>query len=593
MNESNDMPPNGLILLSQPEQIAITPADMTGALPVAYKALPRRDVEFDMAEAARHAVHSRDWGEAQRTLEEQFRTKLAPLREKHPDYRIVYFGSAPVPLAIYLGSLIYTWQQVEVIPHHHTRRVWGWLPEPERPPARLAPVHLPAYRNSSPGEAVIRVSTSHPVDPHLTQQVVPNPLVDIDIALESPAEDAFTRVEEMQEVARVFREVLDFIGDGFPGIKRIHLFASVQPGMALLLGAQINKTMHPPVQTYQYARHAESEPYHVRAVLVNAPSRPERLPLTEEEKTRAANDRWHLARDLERLKELAQRGSENPAPDWIAELLSSPEERLEFSAHWRHLPRLRDTLLSRTTVDVETQTVDDSFILNSSKEAWQLDDHWMARLARRIPEDARRQRALRMLVLHELMHRGRQRLTSRSSRAIGRFPKVLEEMDYHADVWAMLHEYAFTRMHAPHELAEQRKFFMELVQIATRTMWAFDDGGPPLVEIQIRRLNRYLIWYWQYLLIEHGGPMSSILAQRPILELAGPAVFARDERVYFALDTARMNVPELCIYHEGELHRLGARLDLSIVELLEGARQRDGERILEVLRSAFEHTVRD
>jgi hypothetical protein len=85
----------------------------------------------------------------------------------------------------------------------------------------------------------------------------------------------------------------------------------------------------------------------------------------------------------------------------------------------------------------------------------------------------------------------------------------------------------------------------------------------------------------------------SILAQRPVLELAGPTVAAHGERVYFVLDGARMTVPELCIYHEGRLHRLGARLDLSIEELLDGARQRDGDRILEVLRSAFEHTVRD
>jgi hypothetical protein len=599
MTEPNATLPSGLILLSQPEQIDITPEGMTGALPAAYRALPRRDVEFDMAEIARRAVHSRDWGEAQRTLEELFRTKVAPLREKHPDYRIVYFGSSPVPLAIYLGSLLYTWQQVEVIPHHHARRAWGWFAEPERTPARLARVDLPSHGNQTPGDAVIRVSTSHEVDPQLTRQVVPNPLVDVDIALESPAEDAFTRVEEMQEVARAFREVLDAIGDRFPGVKRVHLFASVQPGMALLLGAQINKTMHPPVQTYQYARHAENEPYHVRAVLVNAPSHPERLPLTGEEKDRAGSDRRQLARDLEKMKQLARRGGEGPAPDWIASVLSRPAGPPEFSAQWVHLPLLHDTPLSGTTVDVETRTVEDSFRLEPSQDAWQLDDHWLTRLAKRIPEEARRQRALRMLVLHELLHRGPQRLTSRSSRGIGRFPKVLEEMDYHADVWTMLHEHAFTRTHSPEEVAGPRKFFMELIQLATRTMWAFDDDGPPLREIQIRRLNRYLIWYWQYLRIEHGSgrkeamtldSVLSILAQRPLLELAGPTVVAHDERVFFELDTARIHVPELCIYHEGRLHRLGTRLDFPINALLDGARTRDGDKILEVLRSAFETT---
>ncbi|QRK06579.1 SAVED domain-containing protein [Archangium violaceum] len=600
MNEPNDTPRSGLILLSQPEQIGISPRDMTGALPDAYKLLPRLDVELDMAEIARQAVHSRDWGKAQRTLEELFRTKLAPLREKHPDYRLVYFGSSPVPLALYLGFLLYTWQQVEVIPHHHARRAWGWFPEPGRAPARLARVQLPDYRDQSSGVAVIRVSTSHRVDPHMTQRVVSNPLLELDIALESPAEDAFTRQEEMQEVARAFREALNVIGTRFPGIQRVHLFASVQPGMALLLGAQINKTMHPPVQTYQYARHVENEPYHLRALLVNAPSHLEPLPLTEEEQSRADGDRGNLLEDLEQMKELARREQENPGRSWIAGLLPGTEALLEFSAHWLHLSALYETPLSETTVEVGLRAVEDSFRLDSSSNAWQIDAHWLARLARRIPEAARRRRALRMLVFHELAHRGPQALTSWSSKEIGRFPKVLEEIDYHADVWAMLHEYALTKTRAPDEVADPRKFFVDLVRIATETMWAFDDDGPPLQEIQTRRLNRYLIWYWQYLLLERGAgrgqktTLESILArlaQRPLIELAGPTVIAHDERVFFALDTARVNVPELGVYHEGRLHRHGTRPDFNINALLERVRARDGKGILEVLRSAFTLTL--
>ena len=47
-----------------------------------------------------------------------------------------------------------------------------------------------------------------------------------------------------------------------------------------------------------------------------------------------------------------------------------------------------------------------------------------------------RRRALRQLVLHEAVHRGPQALTRTSSQGIGRFPKMLEEIDYHADDFA-------------------------------------------------------------------------------------------------------------------------------------------------------------
>ncbi|TKD05301.1 SAVED domain-containing protein [Polyangium fumosum] len=601
MQDPNKTPPLGLLLLSQPEQLRITLEGMTNALPEAYKALPRSAIDLDdMVEAAREAIRTRDWNSAQRALEERFRGKIKPLLEKHPDYRIVYFGSAPIPMAVYLGFRLETWQNVEVIPHHHTQRLWGWVHEPGQQPARLAPVTPLDFKDRTQGQAIIRVSTSHHVDPQVTRQSVPDPVVEIDIALEQPGEDAFTCIEEMLEVAHAFRTALDIIGDQFPGVEHVHLFASVQPGMALLLGAQISTTMHPPVQTYQYARHAQNEPYHVPAILVNRPIRPAPPPLSEEELARAGRDRVGLSEDLERMKGVARKEERGSLPGWVACALSSSEGHPAFTGHWMDLPALHGTPLPRTNVDRATRGVDDTFRLSSENE-WQIDDHWLLRLARRLPEEGRRQRALRLLVLHEAVHRGRQTLTRASSREIGRFPKVLEEIDYHADVWAMLYEYSLAETESGAEVENPQRFFKDLVRIATETMWAFDDDGSPMREIQIRRLNRYLIWYWQYLHLERGTGRSAvlsldnvlaILAERPILELAGPKVVAHDDRVFFALDVARVDTPELAVYHRGCLYRHGMRYDFPITDLLQGVRERNGDRILDALRAPFEQTVR-
>jgi hypothetical protein len=597
MQDLNKTTPRGLILVSQPEQLGITQEDMMKGLPEAYRALPHPAVDLDdMVEPAREAIRTRDWGAAQRALEERFRAKIKPLLDKHPDYRIVYFGSAPIPLTVYLGFLLETWQNVEVVPHHHRRRLWGWVSGPGQQPARLARVHIPD-KDRTQGEAIIRISTSHLVDPQVTRQSVPAPVVEIDIALEQPGEDAFTCVQEMLEVAHAFREALDILGDKFPGVERVHLFASVQPGMALLLGAQISTTMHPPVQTYQYARHAQNEPYHVPAILVNRPIRPPLPPLSEQELAQAGRDRAGLSEDLASLKVVAQREKQSSLGGWVACVLTNPKGHPAFSGHWMDLPPLHRTPLPKSKADAATRTIKDSFCLSPSNE-WQIDDHWLARLAQRIPEEARRRRALRLLVLHEAVHRGPQALTRWSSREIGRFPKVLEEVDYHADVWAMLYEHAFVRA----EAADPQQFFKDLVLIATETMWVFDEDGAPMREIQIRRLNRYLIWYWQYLRLDRGtGPgealslddVLAILAERPILELAGPKVMAHDDRVFFALDTAHVKMPELGVYHAGRLHRHGERPDFSITGLLQGVRDRKGARILDALRPAFDQTVRD
>lgn len=589
--------PVGLILLAHAEQVAITDREMTEALPPEWLSLPRSSVVLDILDEARKAISTGDWHAVQRRQEVLFRERLVPEMEKHPDHTVVYFGSAPVPLAIHLGALLSTWRRVTLIPHHHVRRSWGWFPhEPGHEPEVVC-AGMPDYKDRSPGEAIIRVSTSHPVDTLLTRRVVSSPLLEIDIGLKTPREDAFAALTEMQDVLTEFRRALDLIGDHFTGISRIHLFASVQPGIAMMLGAQISSTMHLPVQTYQYTR--QSDPPHRPAVQVNTKLPPEHPPLTEEQKSIAAEDRRNLARDLERIKGFAHRENADGKTKWLSNVLPSKDQRDYFGGTWHHLPALCRISLAATSVDTELRDVPDSFRLHN--ERWQIDDRWLANLARRVPDRNQRQRSLRMLLLHEGVHRGPQGVTRSTSEGVGRFPKVLEEVDYQADVWAMLYERALSELESPGIVNPPQRFFMDAIRTATETMWAFDMDGAPLQEIQVRRLNRYLIWYWQYLLLERGtgspnemtlAEATSILAERPHLELGGPRISTHDERVFFSLDPNQMRMPELAIYHRGKFHRDGARDDFSFSELLSAFAERDTDRILDVLRAAVHMTVR-
>lgn len=598
MNETNEEKPRGILLVAQAAYLQPTHEEMVRALPPRYRDVPHVLVDLDVPGDALQTALSGDFGPARRALEGQMEERLSPQLKRYPDYPVVYFGSAPIPLTVWLGARLDTWHHVDVVPHHHARREWGWVTEPGQAPARLAVIEMPDYRDRSVGEAVIRVSTSHRVDKQVTALSVPDALVEIDIALEHPSEDAFTRVEEMQAVAQSFRRALDLLGDSFPNVGRVHLFASVQPGMALLLGAQVSRTMHPPVWTYQYERRGEEGPRHTRALLINAPETPPLPDLSEEEIARAAVDRKGLQSDLGRMKGFAQRLERKPGSSWLADTLADEEAEATFHRSWRELPRIYETPLLGTRCDIDVRSVGDSFRLTDA-DAWEIDDHWLARLAKRIPDKEERARALRQLVLHEAIHRGPQALTRSTSVEIGRFPRVLEEVDYHADVWAMLHELALTESQGGVDLDRSADFFSRLILLGTETMWAFDDG-PPLADIQIRRLNRYLIWYWQYLQLERAmkdpkmklPDVVSLLADKPILELAGPPIVTRDQRVHFDLDPKRSRVPELAIYHQGKLFRHGERLDFSIASLLHAVRNRDGQSIIAALRPTFEQVVR-
>ena len=96
------------------------------------------------------------------------------------------------------------------------------------------------------------------------RQRVPAPVCEVEIALSHLGEDAFESDVEVTAVADAWKQVLDQITVRYPRVKKVHLFASVQAGLALLLGTRVSATMHPMIQTYQY-RAGEHRP----ALLLN------------------------------------------------------------------------------------------------------------------------------------------------------------------------------------------------------------------------------------------------------------------------------------------------------------------------------------
>ncbi len=85
-----------------------------------------------------------------------------------------------------------------------------------------------------------------------------------------------------------------------------------------------------------------------------------------------------------------------------------------------------------------------------------------------------------MFLLHEAVHLAGHGLTTTTSRRVGRFPKVVEEIDHQADVWAAFHDYAFTRHHNRKSTDDAPTWFRGLIEVMLRTFWAFDDEGVAL-----------------------------------------------------------------------------------------------------------------
>lgn len=581
-----------LILLSQPVHRAIDETEMIAAVPEAEALLPRRTVSVGSAGDLEEAIRTGDWSRARTSVEVAYRDELKPLLDADGDASLRYFGAAPIPLAMLLGSLVGSWARVTAHVAHHDRKDWLWTAPDSARPRLVRPV-LPKSFSRAAGDIIVRVVTSIPIDVQTTLEVVPTPVAEYDIGLEPAGLDAVDRIEVLEEVADCFRAVLDDIAANFPNTSTVHVFASIPVGLAFRMGTGLSPTMHPPVQTYYYDQ--KSEPKQRPAVRIFANEGAVTRPLSDEEHRTADVVRAAWAEQADQLRGFTALQKERAANPWTASVLPRTETRSALVGGWVDLPHAHDTVLLASKVDLGLQEIESAFDFRWTDKQWVFDDHLLVTIARRLVAADLSARAGRMLMFHEAVHLRKHSLTRQTSEQVGRFPKLLEELDYQADVWAMLHEYAFSLERGLTTPDDAVRFFVGLLDVALETFWAFDDGPEPLRQIQVRRMNRYLLWYWQHLRIERCSTLEQVievLASKPTLELAGPRLEARGERVFYDLDARHVDRLELAVLHNNSLHRYASGPATNLNAMLDGFRSRNGELVKESLAGIFAQVVR-
>lgn len=576
---------SGVLLLLHPIITPIDEREAIAALPPSLREAPRRIVTVKPFEVDLEAIESLDWQDARARQERAFRELVAPVRAANPDFRIHYFGMAPIPLAMHLGYLAGDLARMEAYLLHHVRRDWRFAPEGAPAPALLPEKPLP--QSLAEGDVVVRVSVSHRVDPMDTRAVVPRPLCEIDLGLAHPGEDALERPEHIDAVVKQFDDAIDAIHRSLPNAERIHVFASVPVGLAFRLGARPNPTIHAPVVTYQFI--ARRSPRHERALILQRGQGASPV-LTGEDRVNANALRGRAARELELIRRFGA-SHRRDAGAWWDHPLPERVDPPAFSGRWRSLAPLHETCLMHTRLDEAAPGPIDGFQLKDDQ--WQFTDELLAILCRRLTSPAAQERAMRMFLFHEGVHQTTHRLTRETSHEMRPFPRVLEELDYQGDVWAMVHEYGFSRWdsRAPAP-GEARSAFGELIATAIETYWAFDDRGVTRDRFEIRRINRYLIWYWQALRISRASSLAEvlrILAERPLIEIAGPRTRLDDGRVVYLLDDRDLEHPELAVLSDdNRIHRFGHSPGSRVREVLDGFRARRSDSIASALKSIFD-----
>jgi len=564
----------GTILLSHSVHEAIGDAEALAAFP--EPPVPCIPIKIEPDRVPLHAMLTADWTDLRRKQEHLFNTRVVTALEQNAQCEVAYFGLAPVPLAIHLGYLTGRWRQSRVFQRNHHDRDWKWR-------ATDLSLHgdmvngLPQDVVYSDDDVVVRLSVTAKVDSKETAKVVSSVATAIDISVASPGEDNIKSVSDLEAIAAAFKGVLDRLTTHRPKARAIHVFAAVPCGLAYRLGTLISATQHAKIQTYQYIHGAE--PKHRRAILLGGPAERTAEPSAEDRKV-AHDTRQAWSEDL--LKVTAWSRELRDDAQWFSSIRAPSAS---WTGSWPRLASMPNTLLSNCAIDLDAHAVEGGFSYDQVRQRWIVSDDLILSMRRRPALHTALVRAGRMLFFHEALHATTHNLTEATAPTIRRFPKVLEEVDYQADVWAMMHESAFSRSESPSD-------FLQIVKTAIETMWAFDDVIGELDRMEIRRINRYLIWYWQYLRLECCKSLeevSVVLARKPVIELSGPQVYCDGDRVFCDLREPCVCPLELAVLLvDNGIVRHGDSGATQLRSLLEGLRKRDGEQIRMVLKSVFD-----
>lgn len=174
--------------------------------------------------------------------------------------RFAVFPLAPVSACLYLGYLLTNRPTVQLHQFHRDERTWAWPRMPaDRDGLSVATLNSP----ESPSDVAFLFELSATIDRERVTAILPARTHVVAVSVQTPRTSWLQSPRQLIDLARAAREIFEDAMAICPGAARWHVFyAGPAPG-AVAVGQQLNPTMTPPVQFYEF-RH----PNHIPSVLI-------------------------------------------------------------------------------------------------------------------------------------------------------------------------------------------------------------------------------------------------------------------------------------------------------------------------------------
>lgn len=227
---------------------------------------------------------------------------------------------------------------------------------------------------------------------------------------------------------------------------------------------------------------------------------------------------------------LEEKGSASRNSPWYAAFSHLNGDRSETVQVFPCLPALGNIFVGEATIEPEAYIGE--FYFDREKKRWHLNDAIVLGFDKDRTQE-QKILAAELFLLHEYVHI-HHRLTGDTAQGIGRFPNVLEYVDYMSDAYAILHALDRRQVAEKKQRTEQAaiRLVTGIVDVMIRSFWAFERDGQQVWEI--RRIRRHLNWYWrreQMSRCKHLWQVLALLARKPQVELAGFAHNINGRRV--------------------------------------------------------------
>lgn len=199
------------------------------------------------------------WASIQESLRTQIHTMIA--KSDSVASRVAVFPLAPVSACIYSGHLLTNRLNVRGFQYHRDQATWAW---PNNPDVLTMPTVAGSVDSTSPSaEVFFFFELTAPIDASELLEAIGGDRAVYECSVLAPSTGWLKSKTQLDELARKARDLFEAAAIRYPRSPRWHiLYAGPAPG-GVVVGQQLNPTMIPKVQLYEFQR-----PRHIPSITI-------------------------------------------------------------------------------------------------------------------------------------------------------------------------------------------------------------------------------------------------------------------------------------------------------------------------------------